>query len=62
MPKAIKTTNKKFTVYLMIPCMSWEGVKAKDIDDAISQCQLPGEIPGEAEGEPHTWIAKKEND
>ena len=50
----------KFTVYLMTPCLTWEDVEAKNKDEAIRQCEnFP--IPGEADGEPHSWLVKKED-
>lgn len=35
---------KKFTVHLMTPYCSWEGVTAKDEKEAIAQCTMPEEF------------------
>lgn len=31
---------KKFTVYFLIPSVSWEDIKARNADDAIKQCHV----------------------
>jgi len=49
--------TKKWTVYLMSPYLSFEGVKAKTKEEAIAQCPWPFEIDL---NEPWVWHAVEE--
>ena len=49
----------KFTVHLMTPYCTWEGVDAKSKKEAILKCEIP---PGFDFNEPSTFVAFKENE
>jgi hypothetical protein len=51
----------KYKVYLLSPIVEWEGITAKDKEEAIDKCEIPYFSPGPAEG-PFAYHAVEENE
>ena len=52
----------KFTVYLMKPVVSWEGIEADSEKDAIAQCESVPEVDICFDGEPMQFLAVEEEE
>ena len=49
----------KYTVHLMTPYCTWEGVEADSEDEAIKKCDIPPEMDG---NERCTFVADEEDE
>lgn len=54
-----KKKQKIFTVYFLTPYCTYEGIIAKDEDDAIRKCEIPAEFDL---NEPSNFLAIEEDD
>lgn len=54
-----KKKQKNYTVYLLTPYCSWEGVKAETKEEAISKCSIPYEV--DTSGQPVKFVAVEED-
>jgi len=48
-----------WTVYLMVPYMTWEDIKARTEGEALDRCHYPWEFDC---NEPHYWLAVEEEE
>jgi len=51
----------KYKVYLLSPMVEWEGITAKDKEEAINKCEIPYFSPDPAEG-PFAYHVVEQNE